>query len=62
MSRNQHSKFLLIPLNHEWSTFISKICAKDATHSSSRVGIAQFGYREVWNLSREVLPLTHSEM
>ncbi len=35
---------------------------KDATYSSSCVGIAKFGCREVWNLSREVIPLTHSAM
>ena len=61
MSLNQHSKFVLILLNHEWITFLPKICAKDATYSSSCVGIAKFGCHEVWNLSREVIPLTHSE-
>ena len=28
---------------------------------TSRVGIAKFGCREVWNYFREVIPLTHSE-
>ena len=31
-------------------------------YSSSCVGMAKFGCHEVWNLSREVIPLTHSDM
>ena len=62
MSWNQHSKFLLIPLNHKWITFLPKIRAKDATYSSSCFGIAKFGSGEGWNYFREVIPLTHSDI
>ena len=62
MSSNQHSKFPLIPLNHEWIIFLPKICAKDATYSSSCVGIAKFGCHEVWNYFTKVIPLTHSDL
>ncbi len=31
-------------------------------YSSSCVGIAKFGCREVWNYLLEVIPLTHSDI
>ncbi len=40
----------------------TKTGAKDATYSSPSIGIAKFACREVWNLYREVIPLTHSAL